>query len=141
MRARRLLVKRQVGDFHVLVEGYTNELQISTLDMPRERHGSDYGRTSIQRLADHRRHAGCKLMRLDANKIGRYAWARCGFEFETPEDPERIVSAASSLAEQLGASFDADAIQRRATSATWPISSPARKWKTPDSTTHSHPMR
>lgn len=51
-------------------------------------------------------------MKLEAGRTGRYAWARCGFNFWNPSDDRpRVPGAAQDLAAALGVPFEPGRIE------------------------------
>jgi hypothetical protein len=54
-------------------------------------------------IADLGDRLGLEALILEAGRTGRYGWARCGFNFMSPEDDRpKILAAAAAFAERLG---------------------------------------
>lgn len=58
-----------------------NTLLINTLDMPTGLQAQGFGRLVMGQLAVLGDQLGLEAIELDAGKVGRWAWMRCGFDF------------------------------------------------------------
>jgi hypothetical protein len=89
----------------------TSELRLSTLDIPPAAQTGGLGTIVLAQLAELGQALGLESIHLEAGKIGRWAWLRCGFDFDWPEQRDAVVAVAAQAAERLGRDIDLSAIQ------------------------------
>lgn len=77
--------------------------EIETLDLPGYAQARGLGRLSMASIAELGDRLGLEALTLEAGKTGRYAWARCGFNFMHPDtDRPKVIEAATEFADALG---------------------------------------
>ena len=91
-------------------EDLGRRILINTLDMPPALHTQGLGRLVIGQLAVLGDQLGMEALALQAGKIGRWAWMRCGFDFD-PGMRESVVSAAEEFAERLDREVDLSGVE------------------------------
>jgi hypothetical protein len=75
-------------------------------------HRQGLGRRMVENLAYLGRRLSLAELRVEASKIGRWAWARWGFEWMDVCDRDRVVTAAAEFARALGRSVDLSGIEQ-----------------------------
>jgi hypothetical protein len=88
-----------------------NKILVSTLDMPSALHGQGLGRLVIGQLAVLGDRLGLEAIELEAGKVGRWAWMRCGFDFADRAEREKVINAAEDFAQRLGRKVDLSKIE------------------------------
>ena len=88
-----------------------DELLLDTLDLPPVVQTGGLGTLVVAQLANLARDLGLASIHLQAGKIGRWAWLRCGFDFASPEQRDMLVAHAAWAAERLGRDVDLRRIQ------------------------------
>ena len=98
--------RERVGHLDLDIDPDENVLRIHTLDTPPALQRQGIGSEMMRELRD----LACALelsrIELEAGKIGRWAWARFGFEFLTSDDQRRVLGAAARFARALGRDVD-----------------------------------
>lgn len=84
---------------------------IHTLDIPASIQGGGLGSLVIAQLAELGDQLGLETLELEAGKLGRWAWMRCGFDFSDDEDREQVIAAAGEFAERLGLEVELEGIE------------------------------
>lgn len=87
------------------------ELTLDTLELPRALQKGRLGRLLIGQLAALGDQLELERFRLQAGRIGRWAWMRCGFDFCDPSDRDCVVEAAARFASRLELNLDFSAIK------------------------------
>jgi GNAT superfamily N-acetyltransferase len=88
----------RVGHIDIGVDPDERAIRIHTLDTPPALHGQGLGHGIVRNLAQLGRSLGLDELQVEASKIGRWAWARWGFEWMTEDDRERVLTAAAQFA-------------------------------------------
>ena len=99
------------GDIDVALDTETRELRLSTLDIPPEAQTGGLGSLVIAQLADLGERLGLESIRLEAGNVGRWAWMRCGFDFDDPLSRETVIRVAADFAEALNRDVDLSRIE------------------------------
>jgi hypothetical protein len=99
------------GHIDLSLDTEANELRLSILDLPPVVQTGGLGTVVVAQLAYLGRNLGLSSVHLEAGKIGRWAWLRCGFDFDWPEQRDMLVSAAGWAAERLGRDVDLSGIR------------------------------
>lgn len=99
------------GHIDLSLDTETSELRLSTLEIPPVAQTGGLGTVIVDQLAYLARDLGLGSMHLQAGKIGRWAWLRCGFDFDWPDQRDEMVSAAAWAAQRLGRNVDLSGIQ------------------------------
>jgi hypothetical protein len=100
-----------LGAVDVDLDTESREMRIDTLDMPEDRCGGRLGRLVLAKLAVLGQDLGLEAIVLEAGKVGRWAWLRCGFDFDGDEERHRVIDAAREFAQRLGCDVDLSAIR------------------------------
>ncbi len=88
-------------------------MEIETVELPLMLQRRGIGRLLLAQLADLADWLGVREIKLEAGRTGRYAWARCGFNFLNPEeDGPRVLNAASEFASALDVRVDLGRIEQ-----------------------------
>lgn len=91
-------------------EGYA---EIETLDVAAQAQRRGLGRLTMAGIADLADRLGIEALTLEAGRTGRYAWARCGFNFVEPDqDRPKVLGAAAKFAEKLSITCDLSEIEQ-----------------------------
>lgn len=99
------------GHIDLSLDTGTNEMRLSTLDIPLAAQTGGLGTIVVAQLAYLGQDLGLASIHLEAGKIGRWAWLRCGFDFDWPAQRDMVVSAAAWAAGQLGQEVDLSRIE------------------------------
>jgi hypothetical protein len=91
---------------------YTAEGEVALEDMhlPRGYQAQGLGRAVVDELAALGDALGIEALITMAADVGRYAWARCGFDFMGDDIRHLVVGSAAEFAEALGRPFDGSSI-------------------------------
>jgi len=103
---------RRTGHVDIGVDPDQRVLLIHTLDTPPVLHRGRIGARIVNNLVDLGHSLELDEVWVEANKIGRWAWARWGFEFADDAERERVLRAAKCFADTLGRSVDVSSIER-----------------------------
>jgi GNAT superfamily N-acetyltransferase len=97
----------ETGAIGLAFDSEASYAEIETLDTAAQAQRRGLGRLTMAGIADLADRLGIGALTLEAGKIGRYAWARCGFNFMYPEEARpRVLAAAAAFAESLGIACD-----------------------------------
>jgi hypothetical protein len=101
----------ECGNIELSLDTETRELRLSNLSLPTEAQTGGLGSLLIRELAVLAEALGLESMHLEAGNVGRWAWMRCGFDFDDPIWRERTVQAANDFAAALSRDVDLSAIE------------------------------
>jgi len=99
------------GDIDLDLDLETRELRLSTLDVPPEAQAAGLGSLVMAQLAELGEDLGLWSICLEAGNVGRWAWMRCGFDFDDPAGRDAVVGAATDFAQALGRDVDPSEIE------------------------------
>jgi len=99
------------GRVELELDTETRELRLSTLDIPEEAQTGGLGSIVIAQLAALGQDLGLRSMHLEAGNVGRWAWMRCGFDFDHPTSRAVVLGAAEQFARALGRDVDLSGIE------------------------------
>jgi GNAT superfamily N-acetyltransferase len=102
--------REDLGTFGLQVDNAGDYASLEDLHLARRVQGSGVGRFIVREVAALCGDLGLSALRTYAFEVGRYAWARCGFDFMEAEDRKRVVEAAARFSRQLGRSPDLTAV-------------------------------
>lgn len=86
-------------------------MELQNLEIPAGIQRRGAGRLVVGGLVQLGHELGLEYAVLHAERVGRYAWARCGFDFLEEDHRRGVVEAASDFADRLGRPVDLDAVQ------------------------------
>jgi GNAT superfamily N-acetyltransferase len=72
--------------------------------------GLGAGREIVRQVVALADELGIERIRAHANDVGRYAWARCGFDFDPELEHQHVIAAAEQFAGSLNRHFDSAGI-------------------------------
>jgi hypothetical protein len=101
----------EVGYVDVELATVDRVLVIHTLDIPPSFQLRGLGRLVVAQLAVLGDQLGLETIELEAGKVGRWAWMRCGFDFMSESDREVVIIAAKEFATRLGRAVDLSGIE------------------------------
>lgn len=99
------------GAIDLALDTKTRELRLSSLDLPAEAQTAGLGSIVMSQLAALGEDLGLESIHLQAGNVGRWAWMRCGFDFDDPVWLEATVTAGEKFALALGREVDLSAIE------------------------------
>jgi hypothetical protein len=102
---------RLCGRIELELDTRTRELRLGVLDIPEEAQTNGLGSIVIDQLAGLGEDLGLGSMCLEAGNVGRWAWMRCGFDFEDPRSRAAVLGAAAGFARALGSEVELGAIE------------------------------
>lgn len=96
----------RVGTLSLDICTAAGSASLEDMHLPRSYQGQGLGRAVITELVQLGQELGLDELILMAFDVGRYAWARCGFDFFDETERKRIVAAAEEFAQRLSRPFD-----------------------------------
>ncbi len=99
------------GGIDLAFDMETRELRLSTLDMPPEAQTGGLGSLVLAQLADLGEALGLQSIHLEAGNVGRWAWMRCGFDFDDAVWRDNTMEVAEAFARALGRNVDLSGIE------------------------------
>jgi hypothetical protein len=99
-----------MGLVEIDIETLEGELRLETLELPSGLQKQRLGSLLIAQLAALGDLLALERFCLQAGRIGRWAWMRCGFDFRDPSDRACVVAAAERFAVRLGLAPDLSSV-------------------------------
>jgi hypothetical protein len=100
----------ELGTVGVTLDTFERYAELETLNFPPDVQMLGFGRLVVGGLVVLGDELGLELIIVNANRVGRYAWARCGFEFMEGQR-DRVVTAAEEFARSLGRAVDLSGVR------------------------------
>lgn len=101
----------RLGALELDIDTESRQMLLGTLDLPEHAQQAGLGRIAIGQLAVLGDRLGLETIELQAGKIGRWAWLRCGFDFADDDAREIVVTIAANFADRLGIDVDLNRIK------------------------------
>lgn len=102
---------QESGFVDLAIETEQGELFLESLDLPAQIQLNGLGTAIFGRLALLAEDLGLASIELQAGKVGRWAWMRCGVDFADRDARTIVVDAAAEFAERLGVKVDLSHIE------------------------------
>jgi hypothetical protein len=96
----------RLGAIELFIDTHVGHMQLNVLDVPPHLQQQGLGRLVVGQLAVLGDRLGLERIDVQAGNTGRWAWIRCGFDFEDADQRERVVLAATSFGRRLGLDLD-----------------------------------
>jgi GNAT superfamily N-acetyltransferase len=96
----------EVGTLGLDFDGEEGAISLEDMHLVRQAQERGLGRAVLLEVVDLADQLGFEALKAMASGAGRYAWARCGFDFFDDEVREEVLEAAATFAARLGRPFD-----------------------------------